>query len=253
MSDPKILILTIAVDIPKYSHIENRIRQTWGKHNVSNVELIFYTGYHHDYPRPNPAQVIRQGDMLVCGINDNDKGGKHRLIDKTIVAVDYAVNNVECDYIFRTCSGSYVDVAELATFCKTTPRTNVYAGCPLSHIGINYVSGAGILWSKDAAATFAKDAAVAFAKDPNILRTAGEDVSIGDAMQRAGIPIAKFGKRVEIGESYNYEINEGYNTRHEKGSTPRLVRGHYHYHTGARPEYFDDYEALIKQRQLRKS
>ncbi len=83
-------------------------------------------------------------------------GFGHRITDKTLKALQYCYENLECDYILRTNLSSFYHLPKLQTFLQDQPRTNYYAG-HVNHMPdddrhgelFHYISGAGIVLSKD--------------------------------------------------------------------------------------------------------
>lgn len=69
---------------------------------------------------------------------------------KTILAFKHILENYDFDYLFRTNTSSYLDVAKILSFLDTQPKTNVYGGVVSSAFGdLRFASGAGVLLSRD--------------------------------------------------------------------------------------------------------
>lgn len=88
------------------------------------------------------------GDDLVVGVNDDI----HTILHRTLLAHRFAIDNLEFDYVWNGCSGSYIVPELLLDFASKKPRERLYCGitAPIPRDPKHaYVSGAGMLLSRD--------------------------------------------------------------------------------------------------------
>ena len=91
----------------------------------------------------------------------------------------YLLANDSFDYLLRTNTTSYVERDRLRSSVSGLPRSGFYGGIVEEMDGVPYVSGTGILLSRDAAKTAATDPLWEF--------DLVDDVALGRSMRRAGI------------------------------------------------------------------
>jgi hypothetical protein len=85
--------------------------------------------------------------------------GYGSLVGTTLSAMNYLVNESDCDFIVRTNVSSYWGIEKLREFLADKPQSNYYAGCAEKLYGglrgriqeTKYASGAGIIMSADVA------------------------------------------------------------------------------------------------------
>lgn len=91
--------------------------------------------------------------------------GYASLVGTTLSAINYLVNESDCDFIVRTNVSSYWGIENLRSFLTDKPRKNYYAGRPENlYAGIRgriqdiqYASGAGMILSVDVAKRLVKN------------------------------------------------------------------------------------------------
>lgn len=139
MKNPRLLILVLAGDTSISNRNLNAQKNTWMKHDNSQVELISYKG-------GSEKQFINS--QLVLNCPDNYES----ISLKTLLAFDWVNDNCEFDYLFRTNTSSYVNVEKLLDFCKKNENNYLYRGRIISDVfnnkEISWASGAEILMSK---------------------------------------------------------------------------------------------------------
>ena len=119
MSTPKIIILILSTNDPRYSAFKLGIRKTWQKDfNEIGIDCLFYEGG-HDELRLN-------GDTLELPVNDN----LHHCAQKLRLALEYVLENKpEIEVIYRTNLSSYLDVVGFNKFVNNANLTeNSYGG-----------------------------------------------------------------------------------------------------------------------------
>lgn len=113
-------------------------------------------------PRITDETLIVDGDCLYSkwiGSRTDWVDGMHeRINDKTLKALQYCHEYLDCDYVLRTNLSSFYRLDALNAFLDQAPRSLFYGG-PLQRLTIpveeggdytlDYVSGSGILLSRD--------------------------------------------------------------------------------------------------------
>jgi hypothetical protein len=134
----KVLILILSCDskTDKYT-IEHGISKTWNSITIKNAPTYHYFGgVNENFNDSSSIYTTCSEDYALMGL-------------RTIEAFEYALNNFEFDYIFRTNISSYVNKLNLLTWLNDKPRTNFYSGVVGNHHGIRFASGSGFTLSKD--------------------------------------------------------------------------------------------------------
>jgi hypothetical protein len=121
------------------------------------------------------------------------------IIFKTLNAMEKLVRP-EHDFIIRTNLSSVWNFSALMKFLESMPPTGIYAGPKNEFYMCNYVSGTGIILSRDVCATLLQNKHLA--ATPRDI----DDVDIGMAMKILNVPIYPT-KRVDIGDDQPYEFN----------------------------------------------
>ena len=103
------------------------------------------------------------------------------LFKKTMGALRFFESAIDTyDYIYRTNLSTFVRFDIFLEFCRTLPTTNVYCGHKLRDYGIDFVSGTGIIMSRDIVKRLLKEPPSFFIQD---------DLTIGKTMSSWGISI----------------------------------------------------------------
>lgn len=168
---PRILMLILASDTaPEYREFQEiwRVYMT----RTPGVDCYFYKG--------DPAlsqDSLLEGDTLHIKIDES----LSHVYEKMMRAFQYfepVLSNY--DFVFRTNLSSYLDIPAYREFCSTLPRSGVYSGVVGSHGGISFASGAGFTMTPDLIRRLVAE------HPPEVYL---DDVSIGAAVQRWGIPV----------------------------------------------------------------
>jgi hypothetical protein len=134
----KIIILTLSENtIPLYIEFQKLQEETWDSIKVENVDNFYFFGGEKNEIVGNKIMTNFPSDIEHC---------LHRTLKCIELLND---NNIDYDFIFRTNSSSYVDKELLYDFVLNLPLNGVYGGHIGKYEGISYVSGSGILMSKD--------------------------------------------------------------------------------------------------------
>jgi hypothetical protein len=190
--DPKTLVLIIANDdLPAFVELQ-KVWQSYMNSDPTHFDVFFLKG------NASQETVIKiEGNTLFAQTEDNMKPGIYK---KSIIALQEIALD-DYDYILRTNLSSFFSFESLLTKIKTLPKTNCYAGVHLylpqenlPHLGeIHFVSGAGILLSKDLAKLIAEKA-----KDfTHLEQELPDDVLMGYFFQKQGVKITSL-SRVDL-------------------------------------------------------
>lgn len=111
----KVLILVLSSDFEPYSKMIETSRATWDSVDVKGVKTIFYS-----------SQSDKENtDKIIYLPVDTDLYNVGR---KTLLAFEWALKNVDFDYVARVNASTYVHKKELLKYVQTLPDENVFAG-----------------------------------------------------------------------------------------------------------------------------
>lgn len=197
-----------------YDDLIESIRQTWAKNAPSNVDIYYNYGLIPNYSNnPKIGEVILDGDKIICGIEDT----YDNMVPKVLQCFKFISNNLDYDYIFRCCCGSYVHIENLIKFLLNKPKKQFYCGIKTYFGDTPFASGSGFFLSKDL---------VNFINNnyDNILHNivSLDDVTIGNYFYKNNISIHDRATRTDIGDlPFNKE---------EVLNLYCLKKNEYHYH-----------------------
>jgi hypothetical protein len=182
----KILVMVLSFkDGGVYDNLNKTIRETWYNDQVDGVETIFYYS-------SSISEMI--GDELFI----KSEEGIENLGHKVISSLEYVLDNIEFDYIFKMNCSSYLNKKMLKDILIDKPRNNFYAGFMGTHDGIKFVSGSGTILSRNLIQLI-----VDSKHDWN--HNYIEDVSIGKLMMDNNIDITTL-NRVDIINGLDYNL-----------------------------------------------
>lgn len=144
MAKKKVLVMVLAADVQGYDALIRAIRSTWGEDASDDFKIVYYYGYRDGHPKPEPNKILRIGDDIICGCEEN----MHSICHKTLMAYEYVLSKFEFDYTFRCCCGSYVARDELMKFIEDKPSERFYCGI-IGHDDPPFASGSGYFLSRD--------------------------------------------------------------------------------------------------------
>jgi len=137
----KILIVILSANLSPWDKLTDTIENTWGSFKNKNVEIIYYYG---DKDKAQYGPILEKNKLYLNHDETFENIGR-----KTIEMFDYIIKHFKFDYILRTNSSSYINQDMLEQFLYTKEREN-YAGAVIgNHHGINFLSGAGYVLSRD--------------------------------------------------------------------------------------------------------
>lgn len=169
----KILMLVISSDThPVYA----KHREVWRTYQKSHPDVdVVFLQY-----SPLVYAPTRTADTLF--FRGTERYGS--ILRKTLDAIAYFLPKAPYTHVVRTNLSSVWDFPRLIAYLEQQPTTRLYAGfsCGAEGIPWNYVSGAGILLSRDVAELLWTHRQRALSVG------AIDDVDIGYAMQSLGIP-----------------------------------------------------------------
>ncbi|MGT2461430.1 hypothetical protein [Sinomonas atrocyanea] len=122
-------------------------------------------------------QVQIDGDRLMTGVPETYLNTN----PKNIAGLRHLLATQEFDYVFRTNTSSYVNLAALEEYVQNLPRTGYYAGFIGESDGTRFASGTCTLISRDVAVRATTDSQWEFGLI--------DDVAMGRSMARAGIGV----------------------------------------------------------------
>lgn len=139
----KILVLILGANSLQYQSIIQNSLITWGSLKNENVEVYAYYGNNilKNYGENNESKIINR--KLIIDTYDSN------ITFKTLLAFEYALNNIEFDYIVRPNASTYVRLDKLYEYLLNAPRVNYYAGDKQTIEGVTYPMGYFIIYSKD--------------------------------------------------------------------------------------------------------
>jgi len=130
----------------------------------------------HDVGRRAARRPVEaDGDDIRTGVPESyvHTNAKLRAALRHVLSVD------GFDYLLRTNTASYVDLPGLRALATALPGARYYGGFVGERDGLRYVSGTGILLSRDLVETCAFD--------PDWRFDQVDDVAVGHSMRRAGV------------------------------------------------------------------
>jgi hypothetical protein len=193
-----IVLVTMSYNLPIYEEHQKVWRSFMHEH--PNIKSYFIISSEH------VNKPICIGDIILTpgkeGYLPEISIGGARL-EKTINALEF-LSNQSYDFIIRTGISSLWIYSNLIEFLKTLPKENVYAGID----GGGFISGAGIIMSKDICDLLCKYKSEAYSYPYE------EDYKIGQFMLNHNIPFTNATRlSIHAYEQYNY-INIPSNTYH---------------------------------------
>lgn len=199
-----VLVLVVASDLEPWRSIEILgQRTTWATPTQKAATVLFYYGKTHGIEYWMAAAIskflhiagqdrLRRTFLRACGTRyklRTSEFGDRLEVDipgiqgnigaKTIGAFRHVLRDRAFDYIFRTNTSSYVCLPQLRNFVQTIPAMKYYGGVVGQTLGLPFVSGAGILLSRDLVETATRDSDW----DWDLM----DDQALASCMARAGV------------------------------------------------------------------
>lgn len=200
---PRILILVLSFDAEPWRSIEEAQRSTWVL-RCSREEVLYVRGRTGGAIRSlyfalrsilihaNAAFLLprldvltgrilvrfgaaRSGDILLTQVPET----RTMTSAKTIAAFRNVIKTCHFDYLVRTNSSSYVNIAALRDFLMVAPRVGFFGGSMVQNKGDVYPGGTGIILSRDVVETIVAD--------PGLEYDFVDDRAIGRSARRAGL------------------------------------------------------------------
>jgi len=129
------LILT-SKNNPHYEVFNEGVMKTWASKSYKNINILPYFGR-----SGKTTEIVN--NVLYVNAPDNF------LTLKTLLAFEYALNNIEFDFLIRPNVSTYVRIKKLYDYLYKKPKNNYYAGPLLNIDGVKYPSGTLMMFSKD--------------------------------------------------------------------------------------------------------
>ena len=240
-NNKKLIIAPLAHNRDHYESMTARAEETC-YYNSGELGIQVF----HLYAQGNGV-VAPEGSYILRGNKFySDSAEKYtNLLYKTLDFFEYALENLDFDYIFRTNSGSYINLNSIQKFTNTLPDKNVYCGVEGFLRDITFASGSGFFVSKDIVEILVDNRSQLL----ELAKTDIDDVCIGALLcGDMGIPVTIGARRLDI------TLNEGkIEILGSSGLDPAVVSNvdcyHYyfgHAYTGTHaPEYYDAIHDVI--------
>lgn len=182
----KVAVLVLAAD-GNYRPLVDAIRETWGIRSNDRFKVIYYYGIREGFPAPEPGRTAMAGDVMICGCKESIG----TVLTKTLMAYERALSDLEFDYTFRCCCGSYVDPDVLMTFLEDKPKSGFYCGI-MGGRPPGFASGSGYFLSRDLVERVVseKDKILSYGYPGRM-----DDVAIGKFMGEIGVRIDRRARR----------------------------------------------------------
>ena len=140
----KVLILVVSSDTYPSRRNKRILEKTWIKNPLSNQQIFFY--------QADNFTGFGKEKMISLKVGKSTR----EMSEKNLLAFDFALQNLEFDYLVRTNTTSYINLKKLNEFIENKFQNNdlVYAGKIMKtkdaeNNSINFVSGACIIFSKE--------------------------------------------------------------------------------------------------------
>lgn len=172
----KIAVIVVCYeDGGEHSMLSRTIRETWGKTMRYGAEI--------HYLWANGRKKQFDNDFIV------DIPDSHGAMLRTMMAFWKHKKDGDYDYCVKTNTGAYLDIPRLVEFLQDKPRSRFYTGTPSRWMNIPFVSGSCITMSWDLCRMMANS-------ESDVNYNHIDDVSIGEFMMQAGVPIHEGAIRV---------------------------------------------------------
>lgn len=165
----RIIILIIANDsIPQYIEMQSIWKQYMNTH--PNITSFFIK---NDITIESPIQYIPEENTIYYKDNESLTPG---IINKTVKSIEYCLENMEFDYIYRTNLSSFLDLNKMYDYFLKINR--IHYGGVIGNLddGMPFASGCGFVLSKYACKYILKNENVLFESNHY------DDVAIGNLL-----------------------------------------------------------------------
>jgi hypothetical protein len=127
----KVLILVVSSEVRPYGKMIDTSLETWDSIKVEGVQTIFYCG---------TSTHIDTDKIKHFPITES----LHNMGHKGLLAYEWALNNLEFDYVARVNSSCYVSKNKLLDYVQTLPNDNLFEGLMVSRPeSFDYAWGGG--------------------------------------------------------------------------------------------------------------
>jgi hypothetical protein len=179
----KIVFLVISSESETYSKLESKIRETW-KSNLDSKDCPVYFCY------GNSLEFSVEGDKIYCPFEENLMNIGH----KTIRSLEYLLENVDFDLVYRTNSSSYIDLENMYKYLNCYSLENFYSGY------INLDKKSNILFCSGSGYFLSRDVVKMVIENKNDWdHSLIDDVSMGKLLKNLGITMTQ-GRRLDINQ-----------------------------------------------------
>lgn len=198
---PRVLVLVLSIDQLPWTQMEDAQRETWVRDCPEGVSVLYYRAHS---PLGIDERLRHRLATLLLRLQLKFRWGVSRALDrvqldgdilqfpalhesipntavKLRAALQWALQNSDFDYVFRTNSSSYIDLQRLMDYVLHAQTKGLYAGHSGIHGELPYVSGIGILMSRDVVETMCSG--------DNLLVSLVDDIALAQVARREALSI----------------------------------------------------------------
>ncbi|HSN07961.1 MAG TPA: hypothetical protein VLS85_02930 [Hanamia sp.] len=182
----KVLILSLAYEKYPYGEMVATAMNTWDSIEVEDCETVFYFG---------SSSKKSDAKNIYLPIEE----GLFNMGRKTLLALEWALNNKEFDYILRPHSCIYVDKKELIKYIQDLPDIGIFGGVKVERKEkFDFIwGGTGFIFSRDIVKTLVDNKHLL-----GITHMEDEEVTL--LASNLGIPFFNFNKSCSIDRKDNW-------------------------------------------------
>jgi hypothetical protein len=196
----KLIVLIIdSDDLPVYAHYRNTIKKYMNTScNMLSFFIRFDANLENDVKLENNTLFFKGNDSMIPGI-----------LQKTIKAFNYCLDNYSFDFILRTNLSSFYNYRLLEKFVYSLKKNDMVFGFELWSYNIRFPSGSCFIMSRDTIKLCAN-------YDYKFMYNYPDDVCIGEVITKYNMQISKMERYDYTSQSIQYEPemnNKYYNFR----------------------------------------
>lgn len=182
------LIMVLSFDEGYYRSLVYASKQTWDSIEINGIETVFYFG---DEGVTSKVEYDAARKNLFTGTGE----GLTAIANKNLAAFEWALKNMDFDYLIRVNASMYVDKQAVHEYIQGLPDSDLYMGigAPFTHEGkeIMYAWGPCITLSRDVVREVVEN------KDKHPVGMM-DDTGLGVLMRELGIPLNNSGQMGSI-------------------------------------------------------
>jgi hypothetical protein len=158
---PKFVILIVGKNSANYNFLRKVMDYSWVKKDA-RIYYVYGNGSlgegkrrveglykFNNFKSSGNANIYEITSVIKNNILVNSVQGWDEILPNTISAMQYLCNNVDFDFLVRTNQSTYWNLTRLEKLLTTLPLRKLYAGHNMIVKDMHFVSGTGIILSKD--------------------------------------------------------------------------------------------------------